>query len=104
MIGTIAADGINPLDPVEASMIGDQRINSFEIAIFGYTGSFYVQDQNYTLDGSELIFPLNPIILTPANNDITFYYTVETVDGSAFPESLVEFDSSTLEFTVKSTD
>ena len=42
MIGTIVADGVNPLDPVEAAMIGAQKSNSFELEIYGYDGSFFV--------------------------------------------------------------
>ena len=70
------ADGVNPLDPVEAAMIGAQKSNSFELEIYGYDGSFFVEDQSYTLDGSELTFPLNPLELVPTNNGVSFFYTV----------------------------
>ena len=44
MTGTIVSDGVNPLDPVEANMLGAQKSNSFHLEIYGYDGSFFVED------------------------------------------------------------
>ena len=103
MTGTIQADGVNPLDSVESNMIGAQKYKTFELDIYEYDGTFYVDNQNYTLDGSELVFPLNPLVLSPFNNDVSFYYEIETQDGTDILESLIQFNDKSLDFTVQST-
>ena len=47
-------------------------------------------------------FPVSKIELIPAHQDIKFSYSARLTDGKALPKELITFDSSSLEFEVRS--
>ena len=65
--GTLGAPSV---PPSLVSLIGEKVASTFNLEVYGYDGSFKVENQTYILDAKSLKFSVTRIELTPVNQDI----------------------------------
>ena len=87
----------------DQSLVGQEVVDYFYVNLSEYQG-LELKDQEYSLDGSELVFGFTPVVLTPNDPGIVFDYTVGARTSVPIEGNLITFDSVNLLFTVKSSD